>query len=140
MKLPGYVVRVVVGATGWCWDRRSAGILGEGAAERRLRGEGLRLLARNWRSPADRRDEIDLILRDGDVLVFVEVRSRQADALVPGVFSLSKAKKAAIRRTVNAYLRAMRRPPLTWRVDVVEVELERGRVAGVRWYENMGTG
>ena len=47
----------------------------EDAALRQLQAAGLRLVARNARS---RGGEIDLIMRDGDTLVFVEVRSRRS--------------------------------------------------------------
>ena len=36
-------------------------------------------MARNWRSPRDRRDEIDLVCRDGDVLVVCEVKTRSSN-------------------------------------------------------------
>ncbi|MGH2722043.1 MAG: YraN family protein, partial [Actinomycetota bacterium] len=46
---------------------------GEGAAARHLERRGLRILARNWRI---RMGELDLVARDGGVLVFVEVKTR----------------------------------------------------------------
>jgi putative endonuclease len=59
-----------------------AGARGEQAAADFLKArQGYAILARNWRSPRDQRDEIDLICRDGDVLVFVEVKARAAGAL-----------------------------------------------------------
>jgi len=54
-----------------------AGAAGEAAAADFLRRRhGFAIVARNWRSPRDRRHEIDLVARDGDVLVFVEVKAR----------------------------------------------------------------
>lgn len=44
---------------------------------------GYRILARNWRNPRDRRDELDLVALDRDVLVFVEVKTRAKEAKVP---------------------------------------------------------
>ncbi len=62
-----------------------AGVEGERLAARFLRKQnGYKIVARNWRSPRDRRDEIDLVCRDGLTLVFVEVKTRAADALVSG--------------------------------------------------------
>ena len=55
------------------WNRL-LGDRGERAAARFLRSRGLRVLARGYRT---RHGEIDLIARDGDVLVFVEVKSRR---------------------------------------------------------------
>jgi len=98
------------------------GARGERLAEaflRRKRGYGI--VARNWRSPRDRREEIDLVCCDGDVLVFVEVKARDAAALVPGYFAVDRRKKNVLRRACTAYLRSLREPPRTYRFDIVEV-------------------
>jgi putative endonuclease len=101
-----------------------AGSRGEQAAADFLRHRhGFRIVTRNWRSPRDRRDEIDLVARDGDVLVFVEVKAREAGALVPGYYTIDKRKRRVLRRAVHAYLTALPEPPLTFRFDVVEVSL-----------------
>ncbi|MGC4072937.1 MAG: YraN family protein [Nibricoccus sp.] len=83
---------------------------------------GWRIVARNWRSPRDRRDEIDLVCRDGVVLVFVEVKTRAAGALVGGYFAVDARKKRVLRRATAVYLRGLREArPTTVRFDVVEV-------------------
>ena len=51
------------------------GALGERTAKKFLQRQGLKFLAANFRS---QRGEIDLILRDGDCLVFVEVKTRSS--------------------------------------------------------------
>lgn len=79
------------------------------------------VVARNWRSPRDRREEIDLVCRDGEVLVFVEVKARAAGALVPGYHAIDKRKKRVLRRAIEAYLARLRSKPLTFRFDVVEI-------------------
>ncbi len=105
-------------------DAGEAGARGEQAAADFLqRRHGFTIVARNWRSPRDRRDEIDLVARDGDVLVFVEVKARSADAMVPGYFAVNERKKRVLRRAVHAYLTALPEPPRTFRFDVVEVAL-----------------
>ncbi len=106
----------------------SAGAAGEALAAETLTAKGWRVLARNWRNPADRREELDLVCADGEVLVFVEVKARAADALVPGYFTVDARKKRVLLRAARAYLRGLRRPPRTVRFDVVEVAL--GAVAG----------
>ena len=62
--------------TGTTRGRRNAalGAYGERIAERHLRAAGMVVLARNWRCP---RGEIDLVLRDGGVLVICEVKTRR---------------------------------------------------------------
>ncbi len=103
----------------WRADR---GVAGERAAENFLRREcGMSLVARNWRNPRDRREEIDLVMRDGAVLVFVEVKTRAENALVSGYHAVDRRKRRVLLRAVRAYLRGLAEPPLTHRLDVVEV-------------------
>jgi putative endonuclease len=93
------------------------------AADWLRRHRGFRIVARNWRSPSDRRDEIDLVARDGEVLVFVEVKARAAGALVSGYHAVDRRKKRVVRRVVAAYLAGLRVRPDTVRFDIVEVAL-----------------
>jgi putative endonuclease len=85
------------------------------------RQRGFEVIARNWRSPHDRREEIDLVCRDGDILVFIEVKARAAGALVPGYYAVDRRKKRVLRRAIAAYLRNLPKKPRTFRFDVVEV-------------------
>lgn len=93
------------------------------AADFLKRERGFKVVTRNWRSPRDRRAEIDLVCRDGDVLVFVEVKTRTAGALVPGFYAVGKRKKRAMLRACKTYLGQMTMRPRTFRFDVVEVTL-----------------
>lgn len=102
----------------------SGGDRGERLAAAWLERErGFAIVARNWRNPHDRREEIDLVARDGEVLVFVEVKARAAAALVPGYHAVDERKKRALRRAIQAYLGALAEKPRTFRFDVVEVSL-----------------
>ncbi len=115
-----------------------AGAAGEHAAAAFLRARGIVIVVRNWRSPRDRRDELDLVCRDGEALVFVEVKTRAATALVPGYYSVDARKKRVLRRAATAYLRGLRPPPATFRLDVVEVSTHAdGRPPDVRHFENV---
>lgn len=110
----------------WCGGRRDAeaGARGERLAAEWLRRErGFTIVARNWRSPRDRRDEIDLVCREGGALVFVEVKTRAAGALVPGVHAVDARKKRVVRRAATAYLAGLGGTVRTFRFDIVEVEL-----------------
>lgn len=99
-----------------------AGAKGEQYAADWLRREcGFAVVTRNWRNPRDEREEIDLVCRDGAVLVFVEVKARSEDALVPGYFAVNPRKKRVLRRAIDAYLRLLRHRPATFRFDVVEI-------------------
>jgi len=113
-----------------------------GAAGEQLAADWLRtrrrfrIVARNWRSVRDRRDEIDLVACDGEVLVFVEVKTRAAGARVPGVYSVNARKRRALYRASATYLARLRRKPRTFRFDVVEVTLGAGEPQ-ILHFENM---
>jgi len=93
------------------------------AAEWLKRERGFSLVARNWRNPRDRREEIDLVARDGEVLVFVEVKTRSVGALVPGYHAVDERKRGVLRHAIDAYLAGLRVKPNTVRFDVVEISL-----------------
>jgi putative endonuclease len=98
------------------------------------------LVARNWRNPIDQREEIDLVLRDGASLVFVEVKARAAGARVPGLYAVGPAKRAVLRRAVRAYLAGLPGGARPLRFDVIEVEVESDRRPAdwiVRHYPNV---
>lgn len=125
------------------WDRDNAGARGERLAAAFLRREKrFQIIARNWRSPRDRRDELDLVCRDGDILVFVEVKTRAMDALVQGYDTVNARKRRVARRAAEVYLNGLRPAvrPRTVRFDVVEVALPPPgdrREPAVRHFENV---
>jgi putative endonuclease len=97
---------------------------GEEAAAAWLRRErGFEIIARNWRDPRNRRGEIDLVARDGPVLVFVEVKTREEGRLVSGRHAVDRRKRRALGRVFDAYLLALppSQRPVTFRFDIVEV-------------------
>ena len=85
---------------------------------------GYTIVIRNWRDPHDLRREIDLVCRDGEILVFVEVKARSAGALVPGYYAVNARKKRAVRQAIDAYLSQLRKPPISFRFDIVEIAHE----------------
>lgn len=119
------------------------GAAGERLAAEYLRRErGFTVVARNWRSPRDRRAELDLVCRDGEVLVFVEVKTRAVGALVPGYYAVGRRKKRALLRACEAYLGSLAVRPRTHRLDVVEVALPastapEGQEPEVNHFENI---
>jgi len=123
-------------------DTARAGAEGERLAADYLREHaGCVIVARNWRSPRDRRDEIDLVCRAGEVVVFVEVKTRAAGALVSGYHAVNRNKKKVLLRASKAYLRALgsAAQPWTFRFDIVEVSRTTagGIGAEVRHFENV---
>lgn len=92
----------------------------ERLAERHLRAHGLVLRERNYRSP---HGEIDLIMRDGETLVFVEVRQRSNPRFGSGVDSIDGRKQRRLRLTAEHYLQRQRSVPAC-RFDVVSLNGE----------------
>lgn len=94
------------------WLRRerrgSSGSAAEGMALKYLETHGLSLVERNFRC---RVGEIDLIMNDGDTLVFVEVRLRSNSAFVSAGESISHRKQARIVAAANQYLAGRREVP-----------------------------
>jgi putative endonuclease len=110
------------------------------AARHLIEKAGYRVLAANWRNPRDRRDELDLVALDGETLVFVEVKTRVADALVPGYYAVNKRKKRVVERAARAYLHGLKQKPHTVRFDIVEVAMSRTGASGgpvIRHFENV---
>jgi putative endonuclease len=115
-----------------------SGARGEAVAAAFLRREhGFELVAHNWRNPRDRREEIDLVARDGAVLVFVEVKTRAVGARVSGYHAVNARKKSVLRRAATAYLRTLVAPPDTFRFDIVEVAFPAGAEPEVWHYANV---
>ncbi len=79
----------------------STGAAAEQAAADYLLGQGLRLVARNFRC---RGGEIDLIMREGSTLVFVEVRARARSDFGGAAASITRTKQARIILAARHYL------------------------------------
>ena len=101
-------------------DRQVLGSEAEQRALDHLLAAGLRLLARNVRYPFG---ELDLVMRDGSDVVFVEVRYRSSDEYGGGVASVTHGKQRKVIRAAQAFLQ--RHPALAnapCRFDVVGVD------------------
>lgn len=115
-------------------DKAERGRFGEDLAAAHCRRLGYRVVRRNWRRG---RDEIDLVCRDGPELVFIEVRARAEEALVPGYFSVDWRKKKVLRRACSAYLWTLRCPPAHFRFDIVEVSISMDGSGTIRHHANV---
>jgi putative endonuclease len=106
--------------------RQRLGRRGEEIAARRLEAEGYRVLTRNYRCPYG---EVDLVAKEGDCLVFVEVRTRRGDEWGTPEESVTKAKQLRLLKVAQNYLDEHGSWDVDWRVDVVAIDVdERGRV------------
>ncbi len=103
---------------------------GEQAAAKYLKRQGMKLLVRNFKSK--RRGEIDLVLRDGDCLVFAEVKTRSDERWMRPAAAINQRKRRLLSIAALDYLRAINNPPIKIRFDIVEVLLKDGRIHEVR--------
>ena len=109
------------------------GMLGERAARKHLKALGLIYLTGNFRSA---RGEMDLIFRDDDCLVFVEVKTRSSEGWTRPAAAVNARKRKLLSQTALDYLRLLKNPPVKVRFDIVEVLLSDGDVAEVRHLPN----
>ena len=115
-------------------NRRAAGARWEQRALSHLCDHGLVPVARNFTS---RFGEIDLVMRDGDTLVFVEVRFRGAGAAVDAVQSIDANKQRHIVRTAEFFL--LRHPQwreATMRFDVVALDAAHDGAVTLQWHRD----
>jgi len=96
--------------------RQAVGRRGEEAASAFLQRRGVRILAENFVCAAG---EIDLIGRDGDTLVFIEVKARTSEAFGPPHLAVHRRKQRQIIRTAQWYLAERRTPEVPCRFDVL---------------------
>ena len=109
------------------------GQLGERAAKKHLRQLGLKFLTANFRSA---RGEIDLIFRDQDCLVFIEVKTRSSEGWTRPAAAVDARKRLLLSQTALDYLRLLKNPEVKIRFDIVEVLLTDGKVREIRHLPN----
>ena len=109
------------------------GELGERAARKHLQRQGLKFLTANF---ASHRGEIDLVFRDDDCLVFVEVKTRSSEDWVRPAAAVNARKRRLLSQCALDYLRLLKNPPVKIRFDIVEALLQDGEVREVRHLPN----
>jgi len=98
---------------------RNLGRWGEDVAARYLERAGCRVLDRNWRAG---RLEIDLVVRDGGTIAFVEVKTRRPGPQRPAE-AVDRRKRARLRRAAGCWIAAHAAYALEYRFDVVSVRI-----------------
>lgn len=98
--------------------RETLGSEGERAALEWYVRRGFRLVARNWRCPLG---ELDLVVRRGTLLAFVEVKTRSGDAFGGPFEAVNWRKQHKLRQLGEAFLAANARDGLRYRFDVASV-------------------
>lgn len=124
-------------------DKREKGILGEDAVCARLVERGHRIIERNFRKSFG---EIDIISQIDNIIVFTEVKTRQANSMVSGLEAVTASKQRKIIRTADHYLcnvyPGIQNKTLFPRYDIAEVTITRTgtpTVERIDIYENAFT-
>lgn len=118
----------------------SSGRQGEQAVAEYLRQNGCFVIQCNYRAGRGLHDEIDIIACDGQYLIFAEVKTRSAGAMMPGVLAVTPQKQQRLLRCAQQFLLdhssyACYQP----RFDVACVTVQKGRVQGIDYYPNAFT-
>lgn len=115
-------------------DNQQRGRQAEEQARRFLEDQGLRLLAQNW---SCRGGELDLVMLDGDTVVFVEVRYRRHAAWGGALESVDARKRARLALAAENFLQQEKR----WgkhpcRFDVIALGATNGTAGRPEWIKN----
>ena len=99
------------------------GNLGEELAVKYLTGKGYRILERNWHNI---HKEIDIIAKDGEELVIVEVKARQTDEYGAPDIAVTKKKQQMLIAAANAYI-FKKRLDVETRFDIISIVFKDGQ-------------
>jgi putative endonuclease len=114
---------------------QSIGALGEKIAAAYLQRHGYAILTTNYKTSYK---ELDIVAQRGDVLVFVEVKTRTSLAYGDGTEAMSPRKQRDFRAGINRYLRENRWRAADLRADLITVMLDRvQKTARVRQYKGV---
>lgn len=115
-------------------QRRQTGIRGETLAYWYLRRQGYTVVSRNYRG-RHTFGEIDLIGWDGDVLAFVEVKTRTTATGGPPERAVDAEKQQAVSRAARDFLSRRRLADVSYRFDVLALEAAPGAVPVIRLHK-----
>jgi len=100
-------------------DHLKLGRWGEKQAENFLRKQGVKILGRRVR--VGKHDELDLLAREENLLVVIEVKTRSKEGMRPAKDAVDKEKQIRLNRAALAYARKLTPRPEGIRFDIVEV-------------------
>jgi len=113
---------------------QQSGNAAEALARQHLEQQGLRLLAQNWLC---RLGELDLVMLDGDTVVFVEVRYRRYSAWGGAVESVDARKREKLSRAALHFLQQESRwAKYPCRFDVIAINADSQVPAQLNWIQN----
>jgi putative endonuclease len=86
-----------------------------------LRRIGYKVLYKNYRAPKG--GEVDIVCREGETLVFVEVKTRSSDAFGTPAEAVTSSKQHLIAKGALAWLRLLGNPDIHFRFDIAEIHM-----------------
>jgi len=105
-------------------ERLELGKFGEKLALRKIKRLGYKKIVRNFRCPLG---EVDIIARDGDTLVFMEIKTRKGRSIGYAKEAVNARKKRQISKVALAYMKSRDCSDVRARFDVVAISLGRGK-------------
>lgn len=105
-------------------SKRKIGDLGEDVAENFLKQQGYVIIEKNFYY---QHGEIDIIAKEGETLVFVEVKSRRSERFGKPEESVTPKKQELLRRTAEGYVESNNLTNIDCRFDVVSVLMKEGK-------------
>jgi putative endonuclease len=106
-------------------NRREEGKIYEQMALDYLTTKGYRLISRNFQF--GRTGEIDLIMRDGPIYVFVEVKARKTHIYGTPEDSVTEVKRRQIRRVAEGFVHIMKLTDFEGRFDMIAIDFQTGK-------------
>lgn len=101
--------------------RKKLGAWGEDVAALQLEADGFAIIDRNWRC---RHGEIDIVAQKGELVAFVEVKTRKGRDMGAPEEALTKRKGKKLMQLAQLYV-ANHKLDVDWRIDLVAVELDK---------------
>ncbi len=107
---------------------------GEALVCEKLKKQNCQILATNYHS---RFGEIDIVARDGEEIVFVEVKSRRTDEYGSPQESMTPAKWKKMTTTAQSYLLQTRQEYDPYRFDLFTVEMDKAGIVRIEQFKNI---
>ena len=115
-------------------ERRALGDFGERVAKAHLEAKGYRILATNFRV---REGEVDIVAQQGDVVAFVEVKTRRGQAMGSAVEAIGRRKAQRLLQVAEAFDQQHPELPPDRRIDLIAIDLDAaGRVVSLQHIES----
>ena len=115
-------------------SKRETGLRGEKLACEFLGKNGYDIIERNYRCTEG---EIDVVARQQDTLVFIEVRTKTSRRFGGPEESITPVKASRLRKLAERYGQNHNNLPETWRIDVVAIQMNKdGRASRIEIIEN----